>query len=294
MPARLLLLVVALAIGVPVAAAEDAEAAEVAGTAAGFAVAGDLDFGEQQLPQQTSDGGGEPVRLRQEVEALRFELQRIQGNRASMELASSSEPQHKDGDDDSEHKDKDSVATTSVPDDEDVGAREKGGKDTASDIDGMDSSNPAVVKIDALPHQKAIAIVAAVLGGLSVVGPSSYVRFFLTLFGSAVGGLMVASCYSFIREPPADHEWLSAVFALIEVQGSFHTHLHAYMIWGGFLALGLLRWLTRWECGFYDVVEEVQMGPDGRPTVTALLRKPLLPPVPPPPPAGVAVARDEV
>jgi len=146
---------------------------------------------------------------------------------------------------------------------------------SASVSEGIDSENPVVALIDEAPHQKYIAIGAAVVGLCSVIGPSSFVRAFLALVGSALGGLMCASCYLYIKAPPASHLWLDAVIVLFNPLG-VHTlmeHKHAYMIWAGATTLGLLRWWCQCECGCYEYVDEMCVdAKSGRPGITAMLK----------------------
>jgi len=117
-----------------------------------------------------------------------------------------------------------------------------------------------------------------VLGACSIIGPSSFVRLFLAFFGSVMSGLLCASCYLYISAAPASHLWLDAVFVLVNPLGEhpLQEHKYAYMIWAGVTTLGLLRWYCGWECGFYDVVDEMRVDGKGRSGATAVLRKPLL------------------
>mmetsp|Transcript_25941 Transcript_25941/g.39438 ORF Transcript_25941/g.39438 Transcript_25941/m.39438 type:complete len:189 (-) Transcript_25941:403-969(-) len=121
---------------------------------------------------------------------------------------------------------------------------------------GLDTANPVIKFVDDQPHQKWIAIAAAVIGALAVIGPSSFVRFFLSLFGSTVAGLFCASCYVFFTAPPASKCWLDVIIILLS--GEKYNKV-AYLIWLGVSALGLLRWITGWECGFYEVVDELSV-----------------------------------
>mmetsp|Transcript_124180 Transcript_124180/g.359122 ORF Transcript_124180/g.359122 Transcript_124180/m.359122 type:complete len:300 (+) Transcript_124180:83-982(+) len=132
--------------------------------------------------------------------------------------------------------------------------------------DRVADENPLVNDLDTLKHQKWLAIAVGVLGALAVVGPSCYVRFFLATVGSCVAGLLVGSCYLYLKVPPESHLFLDTVFYLINGDG-FHfnkgelhdQHMPAYALWATFFVLGMLRWKFRWECAFYEVVDEVQL-----------------------------------
>jgi len=130
------------------------------------------------------------------------------------------------------------------------------------------------------------------MGLLSVAGPSTFVRCYLAIVGSAVGGLMVGACASYFSGFSGSPFWIDGVRSILSGRGS----IVEYLLWFTLLVLGFLRWLTGWECGLYAVVDEVEMGEGG---VVTVLHKPLLtghseagaalPPPPGPPPVARAV-----
>lgn len=129
---------------------------------------------------------------------------------------------------------------------------------------------PVLAWFDSIPGQGAVALAAGALGVLAVAGPSSYVRCFLAIVGSFTAGLFASACASYFSGVAASPFWMDAVYTLLKGNGS----VAEYVLWGTLLFLGILRWATGWECGLYDVVDEVEMAESGQVTVLA---KPLLP-----------------
>mmetsp|Transcript_94735 Transcript_94735/g.265270 ORF Transcript_94735/g.265270 Transcript_94735/m.265270 type:complete len:204 (+) Transcript_94735:99-710(+) len=144
--------------------------------------------------------------------------------------------------------------------------------------DKVGSQNKVVQEVDALPatRQKTIAIGAGVVGVLSIVGPSSWVRFFLAAIGSLVGGLAVGGCYLYVRVPPASHLYMDTMFYMLSGKGcaTHDPHFPAYVLWATFFLFGLIRWKLRLECGLYTEVVDIPIDSD--------LQQPLEPPPPPP------------
>lgn len=142
--------------------------------------------------------------------------------------------------------------------------------------------SPILEYVDALPAQGALAMLAGTLGAFSIAGPSSFVRFFLAVVGSAVGGLMVGGCASYFAG--FSPFLLGSMGRLLHGYGT----IAEYVLWFSLFFLGILRWFSGWECGLYAVVEEIEMDDQGQ---VAVLTEPLLgrsPGAPLPQPAGKA------
>lgn len=134
----------------------------------------------------------------------------------------------------------------------------------------VDKVGPVGAWVSALPHQEALAWLVGILGLLSVFGPSTYTRFFLSVSGSAVGGLMVGACFGFFVGAASNGgpTWLDCVEALVKGDGE----LVGYVMWAIMMALGTSRWLFGFNCGPYASVDAREATVSGMDT----LRRPLL------------------
>lgn len=124
----------------------------------------------------------------------------------------------------------------------------------------------ALKSMENMGRQKKIAVALGIIGLLSVVGPRSWVRFFLSLVGSFVGGLLVSACYVLFKLPPQSHLYADAVSELmagkglhLNAQGLHDPHAAAYGIWCAVFILGMMRWYFKWECALCEVVDEVHV-----------------------------------
>lgn len=118
-----------------------------------------------------------------------------------------------------------------------------------------------------LPYQNLVAIVACIIGLLSIAGPSTFLQCFLPVVGSTVGSLMVGSSVNYIN---MDYDcFLDSVGSLLGGTG----HPMEYLLWLFLFSMGILRWLLNWECALYAVIEEVDMS---LPNTIQSLQKPLL------------------
>lgn len=137
-----------------------------------------------------------------------------------------------------------------------------------------------VAAVDGIPGQGVLATVAGVLGMLAIVGPSSFTRGFLAIVGSTIAALFVAGCASFYLNIARSPFWIDCLSNIVNSRGSFVENAFFLV----FMCLGVARWVTGWECGIYETVDEVEMDDDGQ---IAVMQKPLLggeqPPLLPPP-----------
>jgi len=139
--------------------------------------------------------------------------------------------------------------------------------------------NPFIAKVDSIRPQRSLAAILCVMGLVSIVGPSSFVRFYLALLGSAISGLLVAAFLNLFAGYSGSPFLMDCILSIVNGDGSYFE----YLVWGFFFFLGFLRWVTGWECGFYAYVDEVEMGPGGSVTVPYLARPLLANPSHPPP-----------
>lgn len=148
-----------------------------------------------------------------------------------------------------------------------------------------------VSAIDAIPAQGVIATLAGFLGVLAVAGPSTYVRGFLAIVGSYVAALFVAGWAAFFQGEAANPFWLDNVANV----ACFRGRAVEWLLFLTILGLGVARWLTNWQCGIYNAVEEIEVSDNGdvavlnAPLLGAGAGRPGLPPPSTPPPARDAV-----
>lgn len=124
--------------------------------------------------------------------------------------------------------------------------------------------------VDAIPAQAVVAVFAGILGALAIAGPSSYVKGFLAVVGSFIAALFVAglTSYLFVGSLARSPFWLDNLSDILNFNGAFGEYLFFLV----FFVLGIGRWVTGWECGIYEVVDEVEMGEDGQ----VAMKEPLL------------------
>merc|ERR1712113_976745 len=123
--------------------------------------------------------------------------------------------------------------------------------------------------LDSMPSQGLLSVLASFIGILSVAGPSSFVRGYLSASGSLLGGLLVAACANHFATTSSPF-WIDSVLAVAGGGGN----LSDYLLWLVIFVLGVTRWLTGCECGLYDVVDEVEIEKNG---AVSVLHMPLLP-----------------
>eukprot|EP00429_Kryptoperidinium_foliaceum_P103236 CAMPEP_0176242718 /NCGR_PEP_ID=MMETSP0121_2-20121125/30550_1 /TAXON_ID=160619 /ORGANISM="Kryptoperidinium foliaceum, Strain CCMP 1326" /LENGTH=229 /DNA_ID=CAMNT_0017582283 /DNA_START=57 /DNA_END=746 /DNA_ORIENTATION=+ len=111
---------------------------------------------------------------------------------------------------------------------------------------------PMEVALDNLPAQHALAAVAAAAGLLSILGPTTFERFFLALVGSVAGGLMVGASANFLTGYSGTPFWLDAIGMLSNGKGSFF----GYFLWTALFVLGMFRWMTGFEYSIYAFGDE--------------------------------------
>lgn len=149
-----------------------------------------------------------------------------------------------------------------------------------------------VAEIDAIPAQGVLTFVSAIMGLLAIVGPSTYLRGFISIVGSAVAALLVAGCVGFFTGISANPFFLDGVANVARGQGGPVE----YVLFFAVLILGIARWVTGWECGFY-IEEEEEEEDDGNSLQKPLLQGrdgPGMPPPLAPPPVVAGENRDPV
>lgn len=112
-------------------------------------------------------------------------------------------------------------------------------------------------------QQQLLVGIVGLSGALAILGPDTYLEGFKALTGSTLGGLMVGSCATAFTALP---EKSSSGPALLDAACSLANGdglAAGYALWAIALALGLLRWLTGFECSIYAHVDEVLVTPEG-------------------------------
>merc|ERR1719210_1551802 len=123
--------------------------------------------------------------------------------------------------------------------------------------------------VDAIPGQGVLATVAGVLGVLAVLGPSTFTYGFLAIVGSTIAALFVAGCAGYYLDNAGSPFWIDSLAQIVNFRGNFVENVFFLV----FLCLGIARWVTGWECGIYETVDEVEMDDEGQ---IAVMQKPLL------------------
>jgi len=119
--------------------------------------------------------------------------------------------------------------------------------------------SPVVKYFRAWQRQKILALLAGVMGVVSIVGPSSYVRFFLTVVGSTAAGLMVSSCLVFFSMAwhggGEGFTWIDTLVIELDGNGSRMEN----WLWLVVFMLGILRWALGVECSLFDIIDDVAL-----------------------------------
>jgi len=121
---------------------------------------------------------------------------------------------------------------------------------------------PVGRQIEALPFQHLIAAAAAAVGGLGILGPGALTRLFLSVAGSILAGLLVASCLALLVHAQVEPgtRLLDAVFSVLEGKGPYA----GYWLWLVASLLGVLRYLVGFECALWHYVDDVHVDESGR------------------------------
>lgn len=118
-----------------------------------------------------------------------------------------------------------------------------------------------------LPLQGGIALAAGTAGLLAVVGPSSFARLFLAIWGSAAAALLAGAAAALLVDRMAGGESLGsftdAVMAIAQGGEGRGSDLVGCLTWLVLTVLGIARWATGFECALYEIMEEVKMDADG-------------------------------
>jgi len=147
--------------------------------------------------------------------------------------------------------------------------------------------SPVVKYFRAWQRQKILALLAGVLGVVAIVGPSTYVQFFLTVVGSTAAGLMVSSCLVFLSMAwhggGEGFSWIDILVIELDGNGSRMENWLCLVVF----MLGILRWALGVECSLFDIVDDVALTDpdDAGSDHESDLERPLLAAAPPEMPA---------
>ncbi|CAK0835543.1 unnamed protein product [Prorocentrum cordatum] len=121
--------------------------------------------------------------------------------------------------------------------------------------------------LGSLPFQGALALAAGTAGMLAVVGPSSFARLFLALWGSTVAALLAGAAFALLVDRTAGGgnlgSFTDAVVTLVQGGEGRGSDLVGCLVWLVLTVLGIVRWATSFECALYALLDEVKMDADG-------------------------------
>lgn len=105
--------------------------------------------------------------------------------------------------------------------------------------------------LQALTRSGFISFLLGVAGACGILGPSSYVQYYLPVTGSLFGGLLCAGFFA----RSADDSLLDSMHLILTGSCSWSVEF----LWLSLLALGVARWYANVDCSLWQTVDELKV-----------------------------------